>query len=1076
MVPFDFKSTAHNENINIMLNLKKRDFMKWAAGTAAGFPSIVPASVPGQNTRLGCREGNRHGQRRGCKNDSPTVASPLDAIMKNPLKLILTCCAAVALGSAPRAFASDAAACFKAETIRSTMRKVDDYAIEHPWREYDRDWIRATMYTGVMEAYHATGDETYLKQATAWAEKHHYNLGHEHSGFNRMFCTMTWLELYLLDPDPKKIEKIENGLKEEMKWKPEIGKIWYGHEPHQNDAGWVYADALYAAPAFAMLHEATGNQHYLDLLNDAFWSVTDKIFDPDENLYYRDPTYIGKKSPHGGKILWARGNGWVFAGLPRILKHLPKDDPGYDRYLDLFKKMAASLAGHQGDDGFWHANLGDAWQYRMPESSSTAFFTAGFAWGVKEGILDQETYLPVVIRGWDALNRSIHPDGFMGWIQPVDAAPRPSHPKSTQEYGVGLFLYAGAQVVQLVEAGIINPAVVRAVLSGQSQSLPPVAFAESFDAKDHPAAQQMNAFLQNQKSAEIKPTGLKRQDYLEVIAGQVKAMHPYQNGEGRIVDPVEKAEKYFTTPCYAHSVAVLAKAGYPIGDEIIESGMKALDVALADLAANTGKDHSDFFTWPMVLAMELFDGIASNDRKAEWNRMLGRIDPTKYHFYRKPVEPSAHREFYKTYDSHFAGNWNLVHSAGEWARTQHGFGDPWYVDYCLTMQLKSFTKYGMYNEGGNPLAYDLFARHYLNGMLAMGYDSFLHSTYRDILWRGAWTSLFMQSPFGEAPTGYRSTHHIWNEAEQAVIFEIYASAYAKAGKPAEAGAFKRAAHLSLSSIKDWIRPDGSGYVVKNRYPIEAKHGYERYTVHSCYNMLACSMLAQAWQFADDSIGERPAPADVGGFVVPVLWHFRKVFANVAGNYVEYDINGDHKYNPTGLLRVHLKDGHPQLGPSDGAASLFSGEGINLAVGPSWKKADGSWTRMADYKGNNPWIKTLEESADVVRFKVVYPEVTQTLTIDKDGVTVEDVVTAPNAGSIRVSFPMLVFDGKERTKVELKDSQLHLSLNGKTIHFTVLEPSGLRLKRSGKELKHRNGMVEEVSAEAAGERIVYRISN
>ena len=32
------------------------------------------------------------------------------------------------------------------------------------------------------------------------------------------------------------------------------------------------------------------------------------------------------------------------------------------------------------------------------------------------------------------------------------------------------------------------------------------------------------------------------------------------------------------------------------------------------------------------------------------------------------------------------------------------------------------------------------------------------------------------------------------------------------------GAFKRAAHLSLQSVKDWIRPDGSGYIVKNRYP------------------------------------------------------------------------------------------------------------------------------------------------------------------------------------------------------------------------------------------------------------------
>lgn len=33
----------------------------------------------------------------------------------------------------------------------------------------------------------------------------------------------------------------------------------------------------------------------------------------------------------------------------------------------------------------------------MPESSGTAFFIAGYAWGVRNGILDRETYLPVIL-------------------------------------------------------------------------------------------------------------------------------------------------------------------------------------------------------------------------------------------------------------------------------------------------------------------------------------------------------------------------------------------------------------------------------------------------------------------------------------------------------------------------------------------------------------------------------------------------------------------------------------------------------------------------------------------------------
>ena len=417
---------------------------------------------------------------------------------------------------------------------------------------------------------------------------------------------------------------------------------------------------------------------------------------------------------------------------------------------------------------------------------------------------------------------------------------------------------------------------------------------------------------------------------------------------------------------------MLAKAGYPIETDLIESGMKALDVSLEDMAtANAPGSHGDFYTWPIVLAFELFDAFALDQRKATWGRNIGLIDPSQaYRVYRDPIDPSDHRGFYSTYGPEFANNWNLVNAAGEWGRSRHGLTNPWYTDYCLTMQLANFSAFGMYNEHGDPLPYDLFSRYFLTGMLQRGYQSFVHTTYRDILWRGAWTSLFMQSPLGELPTGYRSSHHIWNEAEQAVIFEIYATAYAEAGRMDEAGAFKRAARLSLSSIKDWIRPDGSGCIVKNRYPIKAKHGYETYSVHACYNMLACSMLAQAWQFAEDDIEEKPCPADVGGFVFAVP-NFHKVFANAGGTYLEYDTSGDQKYNPTGLLRIHFKDGNPQLGPSDGCAPYYSGEGQSFAVGPAWKNVDGTWSKLAELTEQVPTLEVLDVACDQVRFKMTY---------------------------------------------------------------------------------------------------------
>ena len=603
--------------------------------------------------------------------------------------------------------------------------------------------------------------------------------------------------------------------------------------------------------------------------------------------------------------------------------------------------------------------------------------------------------------------------------------------------------------------------------------IPPAATAgDQLAATSHPLSDRINAFLSNQQAAKeaFRPTGLTRKDYLGVIDGQVRAMRRYQDEDGRIIDPVEKIEKYYATPCYAHGVAVLAASSHNADAQLLESGIRAMDVSVADMAgAKAAGGHGDFYTWPVMLAYELFAKVAPPERVAGWKRRLATIRPEK--LYR--AGPTS-------------ANWNVVNLSGEYLRARQDLTDTDYVETCLAAQREHFTPLGMYTEHGNPMPYDHFPRHYLAGVLHTGYRGRSYRTYSDLLWKGAWTSLLIQSPFGELPTGYRSSHHIWNEAQQAVTFEIYASHYARAGRPAEAGAFKRAARLSLECTKRWIRPDGSGYIVKNRYPIEARHGYEGYSAHTCYNLLACSMLAQAWQFADDAIEELPAPADVGGLVVPILRPFHKIFANAGGTYVEYDTSGDHVYNPTGLIRVHLRGGHPQLGPSDGCAPKYSGRGVNLAIGPEWLD-DSGWHRLAAISPPEPAVEILEQSPRRVRFRVVYQwdpqddarlaevQLTQTLTLAGNGVTVEDQFDGAAVRSMRVTYPMLVFDGQKETKIDVHGNGVSLELDGRGVRFSVLEPNAVVLRRSGTTLGHRNGLVESAVAEIVGRRAVYRIA-
>ena len=84
-----------------------------------------------------------------------------------------------------------------------------------------------------------------------------------------------------------------------------------------------------------------------------------------------------------------------------------------------------------------------------PETSGTGFFTYGFAWGIKAGLLDSGEYEPVVRKGWTALVRAVHPNGRFGYVQPVSDRPESVGYDDTQFYGVGAFLLAATAVADL---------------------------------------------------------------------------------------------------------------------------------------------------------------------------------------------------------------------------------------------------------------------------------------------------------------------------------------------------------------------------------------------------------------------------------------------------------------------------------------------------------------------------------------------------------------------------------------------------------------------------------------------------
>ena len=158
--------------------------------------------------------------------------------------------------------------------------------------------------------------------------------------------------------------------------------------------------------------------------------------------------FFDRREPNGRKVFWSRGNGWVLAGLARVLQYLPPDYAGRARFVALFQEMAQRIAGLQGPDGYWRASLLDPDSRPIPETSGTGFFTYALAWGVNAGLLGHE-YEPVVRRGWSALVGAVQPGGMLGYVQQVGAEPGYTGPDQTEIYGSGALLLAGSEVYRL---------------------------------------------------------------------------------------------------------------------------------------------------------------------------------------------------------------------------------------------------------------------------------------------------------------------------------------------------------------------------------------------------------------------------------------------------------------------------------------------------------------------------------------------------------------------------------------------------------------------------------------------------
>lgn len=347
----------------------------------------------------------------------------------------------------------------KADEVLHIINKVNNHWQQtHP--EHGRAfWDNAAYHTGNMEAFFLTGDSAYYDYSEAWAEhnewkgaksdnkaewKYSYGESDDYVLFgDYQICFQTYADLYTVKPDSHKIARAREVMEYQM-------------STDKNDYWW-WADGLYMVmPVMTKMYKLTGNPLYLEKLHE-YWTFANEImYDAETGLYYRDGKYVypKHKSANGKKDFWARGDGWVLAGLAKVLTDLPETDPHRREYIDRFQTMAKAVAACQQPEGYWTRSMLDPEHAPGPETSGTAFFTYGLLWGMNHGLLDKATYQPVVMKAWDYLTTvALQPDGTVGYVQPIGEKAIPGQvvdANSTSNFGVGAFLLASCEMVRFL--------------------------------------------------------------------------------------------------------------------------------------------------------------------------------------------------------------------------------------------------------------------------------------------------------------------------------------------------------------------------------------------------------------------------------------------------------------------------------------------------------------------------------------------------------------------------------------------------------------------------------------------------
>ncbi len=327
-------------------------------------------------------------------------------------------------------------------------------------------------YSGVLAAYQATGDKTYLDYVT----KRHRLLADITPYFQKIYAKNKSIDgnvRRVIDPHALddagavccsmiKAELMGSGATDGLRPLIENYSNYIINKEYrlsdgilarlrpQKNTVWL-DDMFMGIPTIAYMGKYTGQQSYYDEAARQVMLFASRMWVEEQGLFRHG--WVEAMDPHPA-FFWGRANGWAILTMCEVLDVLPASHPQRQAILELLRKHATGLAKRQHFDGFWHQLLDRSDTYL--ETSATAIYTYCLAHAVNQGWLDAKAFGPVCLLGWQAVQSSVSSKGQvenvcvgtgMGF-DPAFYAYRPVHVMAA--HGYGPVIWAGAEIIRLL--------------------------------------------------------------------------------------------------------------------------------------------------------------------------------------------------------------------------------------------------------------------------------------------------------------------------------------------------------------------------------------------------------------------------------------------------------------------------------------------------------------------------------------------------------------------------------------------------------------------------------------------------